>query len=273
MNLFNFSNNNLDEVVFEQRNKAYGAYAIRKAYPSNLNRSTLFTLSPLLIGLIGALLWSFLHPVHSMKLVPGNVPTVPQAKKKVQEIVEMVSGFTFILETPDISFNIVPDKKVKPIVRKPELVKPIERPAIPSFGAMPSLPQMGGLGMGLPGLVGAKGGQGTGGEEGGNQIIDFTAEVMPMFPGGQEAMYDFISKNLVYPRQALEGGVSGKVVISFVILEDGKVGMINLERGIGYGCDEEALRVINEMPEWEPARQNGRKVPIRMILPVVFQTN
>jgi protein TonB len=49
--------------------------------------------------------------------------------------------------------------------------------------------------------------------------------------------------------------------------------MINLERGIGYGCDEEALRVINEMPEWEPARQNGRKVPIRMILPVVFQTN
>jgi protein TonB len=273
MNLFNFSDNNLDEVVFEQRNKAYGAYAIRKAYPSNLNRSTLITLSPLLIGLIGAMLWNFLHPVNHMKLVPGTVPTMPQTKVKIQEIVEMVSGFTFILETPDLAFDIVPDKKVKPIIRKPELVKPIERPAIPSFGALPNLPQMGGLGLGLPGLGGEKGGVGTGGEEGGTQIIDFTAEVMPMFPGGQEAMYEYISKNLVYPRQALESAVTGKVVISFVILADGKVGMINLERGIGYGCDEEALRVINEMPEWEPARQNGRKVPIRMILPVVFQTN
>lgn len=273
MNLFNFSDNNLDEVVFEQRNKAYGAYAIRKAYPSNLNRSTLITLSPLLIGLIGAMLWNFLHPLNNMKLLPSAVPTGPQTKVKIKEIVEMVSGFTFILETPNLAFNIVPDKKVKPIERKPEIVKPIEKPAISSFGAMPSLPKMGNLGLGLPGLGGEKGGIGTGGGEGGNQIIDFTAEVMPLYPGGQEAMYDYISKNLIYPRQAIEAAVSGKVIISFVIMPDGKVDMVNLERGIGYGCDDEAMRVISEMPEWEPAKQNGKNVPIRMILPVVFQTN
>ncbi|MDZ4667359.1 MAG: energy transducer TonB [bacterium] len=276
MNLFNDASNNLDEVVFAQRNKAYGAYAIRKAYPENLNRSTLYTLSPFILFLVGMLLWNALNPKSEIKFNGNSLPGTKAAQKKVKEIVELASGFTFILDNPFPAFDIVADKKVKPIARKPEVVKPIEKPAFTLQTGLPNLPQMGGLG--LPGGGGSvgEGRENGGGETGGTEVatlIEFTAEVMPAFPGGVEAMYDYISKHLHYPRLALENGVSGKVIVSFVIMPNGKVEMTQLERGIGFGCDEEALKVINEMPTWEPARQNGHKVPVRLILPMVFQTN
>jgi protein TonB len=84
-------------------------------------------------------------------------------------------------------------------------------------------------------------------------------------------MYEYISRNLQYPRQAIENNIAGRVLISFVIMPDGQVEMSQVEKGIGFGCDDEALRVVREMPTWMPAEQNGRKVPIRMFLPVLFK--
>ncbi|MFY8190465.1 MAG: energy transducer TonB [Bacteroidia bacterium] len=268
MKLLNFSNNNLDEVVFEHRNKAYGAYAIRKMYPEHLNKSMFFTIAPLGLALIVAIVHSLLKP---MPFVSKPVLSDPKIKDKIKDIIEVSSGFTFILDNPLAGFEIVVDKKVKPVIKKPILPEPIPMRPI-SSGASSGLtaPNLGQLGMGGNGAIGS--GQTAGmGTDGGNTIIEFIAEKMPEFLGGQAAMYDYISKNLNYPKLAIESAVSGKVVVSFVIMPDGTIDMVNLERGIGYGCDDEAMRVVQEMPAWTPAEQNGRKVPIRMFLPVLFK--
>ena len=268
MNLFNTSKNNLDEVVFEQRNKAYGAYAIRKAYPGNLNKSMFLAISPMLLIVFGALIWNHFRPIP---LVKYNFTAPAGPKTTNTDIITCGGGFTFILNDPLAGFTIVIDKKVKPIVRKKEIVKPIEKVMVGiNKPGLPNLPTMGGIGLLPSGGGGIPGGSGI--EKSEPQTIGTHAEIMPEFPGGLDAMYDYIRKNLSYPKLAIETGVSGKVIVSFVIMPDGSVQMSNLERGIGFGCDDEAMRVISQMPNWNPAQQNGRKVPIRMFLPVVFQT-
>ena len=90
------------------------------------------------------------------------------------------------------------------------------------------------------------------------------------FPGGLSAMYQYLKDNLNYPEAAKQAGVTGTVYIDFVIEKDGRVSNVVVLRGIGFGCDEEAVRVIQSMPPWKPARQNGRKVRLAMVIPVKF---
>jgi protein TonB len=75
---------------------------------------------------------------------------------------------------------------------------------------------------------------------------------------------------LSYPRWAIENNIKGKVVLSFVVMPDGSIEFSEIERGIGFGCDDEALRVVNEMPKWKPGIQNGKKVAVKFILPIRF---
>ena len=90
------------------------------------------------------------------------------------------------------------------------------------------------------------------------------------YPGGMKALYQFLKDNLVYPEEAINAGVQGRVYLDFVIEKDGTVSNIVLLRGIGFGCDEEACRVIKLMPPWKPAQQNGRRVRYALTLPVKF---
>lgn len=264
MYLFDSSKLNLDEVVFEPRNKAYGAYALRKSYPDHLRRGVYFTLLPMLFITVAA-------PLHHW-LFPGSKPMVPEivnpgkAKPAVTDAIELGKGFTFILSDPINGFRIVVDKKANSTPRKKQEFHPIEtgRGVVQTAG-LGSMPALGG---GFPGILPQVGGNGPGQ----SSFVDFV-EFMPEFPGGIEAMYDYIKRNLSYPRIAMENQVQGKVVISFVVMPDGSIQMTNLERGIGYGCDAEAMRVVNEMPVWNPGMQNGKKVPVRLMLPVLFQIN
>ena len=96
-------------------------------------------------------------------------------------------------------------------------------------------------------------------------------EVMPSFPGGTEEFYAFVSKNLKYPRKALKANVEGKVVVRFVVAEDGDVSQVEVLKGIGYDCDEEAIRVLQSSPDWIPGRQRGRNVKVRVIVPLTFE--
>lgn len=95
-------------------------------------------------------------------------------------------------------------------------------------------------------------------------------EQMPEFPGGMEKMMGFVSKNVRYPQQARDANVSGKVYVQFVVRKDGSITDIKTVRGIGSGCDEEAMRVVKSMPNWTPGTQRGKPVDVRMILPVNF---
>ena len=95
-------------------------------------------------------------------------------------------------------------------------------------------------------------------------------EQMPTFPGGTEAMYSYIYQELEYPAEAKENGISGTVIIQFVVSKEGEIQKAKVVRGIGGGCNEEALRIVNSMPKWNPAMHNGRTVPVTFTLPIKF---
>ena len=96
-------------------------------------------------------------------------------------------------------------------------------------------------------------------------------ETMPEFPGGEEALFQYLSKNIKYPKEAAKGGVSGLVMIQFIVSKEGEVQDAKVLRGIGEGCDAEALRVINAMPAWSPGTQKGKAVRVQYTLPIRFQ--
>lgn len=105
-----------------------------------------------------------------------------------------------------------------------------------------------------------------------NEVFDFV-EQMPEFPGGQEAMMKFISKNINYPQIAIENGISGKVYAKFVVGRDGSIRDIKILRDIGGGCSQEVKRLIKSMPKWKPGKQRGKTVPVHFTLPVSFNLN
>ncbi len=103
-----------------------------------------------------------------------------------------------------------------------------------------------------------------------NEILEFVDQ-MPEFPGGEEGLFDYIQKNLKYPKQAVDSNTTGRVTINFVVNDDGSITDVKLARGIGNGCDEEAIKIIKGLPRWNPGKQNGKKVRVAYSLPITFQ--
>jgi TonB family protein len=95
----------------------------------------------------------------------------------------------------------------------------------------------------------------------------------PQFPGGAEALSKFLSENLKYPALAKENGIEGRVVLSFIVENDGSLTDVKILRDIGAGCGQEALRLVRTMPKWEPGQHQGRKVRVMFTLPVLFKLN
>lgn len=95
--------------------------------------------------------------------------------------------------------------------------------------------------------------------------------VSPEFPGGTEALYKYISENIKYPEQAKADGIEGRVFVRFVVMDNGDVVNVEVARGIGGGCDEEALRVVKAMPKWTPAVYEGKPVNVQYALPINFK--
>jgi len=95
-------------------------------------------------------------------------------------------------------------------------------------------------------------------------------EEMPEFPGGQEAMMKYLSAQLKYPEEAVENGIQGTVYVTYIVERDGRISDVKVLRGIGGGCDEEAMRVVKGMPNWSPGKQNGKLVRVRYNLPIRY---
>jgi periplasmic protein TonB len=98
-------------------------------------------------------------------------------------------------------------------------------------------------------------------------------EDQPSPIGGMQAFYQYVQKELKYPAQARRMGIEGRVFVQFVVDRDGSITEVEAIRGIGAGCDEEAVRVLQEAPKWTPGKQRGRAVKVRMILPITFKLN
>jgi protein TonB len=109
-------------------------------------------------------------------------------------------------------------------------------------------------------------------EEVAEERLFTVVEVMPEFPGGQEALQKFLAENLKYPEEGLKSSSSGTVYVSFVVDTNGKIINPVILRGIGKAFDDEVLRVIGLMPKWKPGLQRSKPVRVRMNLPVKFST-
>ncbi len=107
-------------------------------------------------------------------------------------------------------------------------------------------------------------------EEDPEQIFEIV-ETNPEFPGGSKALNTYLSKNIKYPERPAEMGVSGKVIVRFVVERDGSVTQVTVARGVDPDLDKEAVRVISSMPRWKPGMQQGKPVRVRYTQPVVFK--
>ena len=108
-------------------------------------------------------------------------------------------------------------------------------------------------------------------EEVQEQEIFQIVEEMPSYPGGEQKLMEYVAKNIKYPQIARETGIQGRVFVGFVVEPDGSVSNVKVLRGIGGGCDEEAMRVIKSLPKWKPGKQRGKAVRVSYQIPVNFK--
>jgi periplasmic protein TonB len=101
----------------------------------------------------------------------------------------------------------------------------------------------------------------------------YVPEQMPQFPGGEEALMEFLNENLRYPAQAENMGIAGRVTVRFVVNREGVVSNVQVMRSLDPSCDKEAMRIVKIMPNWIPGRQNGRAVDVYYVLPILFKLN
>ncbi len=263
----------LDDIIFEGRNKAYGAYALRRLYGRHVLKA---------LGLAGALLLLLVAlPIIVQKLWPPVVevaPIVPDGPT-----IEIMPPPTFVqppvappasqatislrttldeLPTKVVKDELAATKPEQPPVAPPAIDGPVARGDI-------NLDGTGGLSA-KPGL--SKGGNDTSASSAAPAVSKpfVHVEVMPEFMGGNAAMMQYLQRHLKYPTQALRAGVEGRVYIAFTVNPDGAISDVEVLKGLGYGTDEEASRVIRQMPNWKPGYQNHRAVPVRYNLPITF---
>jgi protein TonB len=108
-------------------------------------------------------------------------------------------------------------------------------------------------------------------EEEETEEVFVIVEHKPVPKGGMQAFYAYVNKEFEYPRQARELRIEGKVFVQFVIEKDGSISNVIVAKGVGGGCDEEAIRVVEKSPNWNPGKQRGQPVRVRMVLPITFK--
>ena len=257
----------LDDIVFEFRNKAYGAYDLRQNYPTALRNALILGITLFLMMFLVPMLYSEWKQVADMEQFKGDTKTIlveldPTVKPIVEppkvEIPPKQATERFI--TPEVKTE-APDETELPPVEKLEhaaisdvtqagnddetniVEAPVDAPKEEVKAAEIKVEE---------------------------PMETYRIELQPEFMGGQKAMMEYLYKNLKYPNPAIKSGVSGRVHLQFTIEPDGSLSNVSVLKGIGFGCDEEAMRVVKLMPNWKPGKQSGRAVRVKFNLPIVF---
>jgi protein TonB len=256
------------DVVFTNRNKAYGAYELRKDNPRNTNKALI----------IGVILFVFLISLKTIiNKIEGFIPKA-QEKVKVTDVVLQPPPPVDQTKKPPPPPPEPPKPKVDQVRFPPPVVKPDNevREKEP--------PTVKELQVADPGQKDQKGDPNADiriDEPVGNsdikQVVEadpnqiFTSvEQVPEFPGGLDKFGAYLGKAIRYPAVARENGTQGRVIVTFVVERDGSLTDIKVTRGIGSGCDEEAVRVLKNSPKWKPGIQNGRPVRVQYSVPISF---
>jgi protein TonB len=254
---------NWDDIVFENRNKEYGAYLIRKVYSTHVLIALIISVAVLGIVLsYPAIVDFFFHqeavsdaPLKTVRYTdlapppPINKNTPPPPKLDIPQVKKII-------------------KFLPPKVTEKEVIEEEEMPTIEEI---------------RHNETGAEEIEGTGEvifDEPVQEIVDdgageneifLVVEQAPEFEGGLAAMYKFIQKNMNYPAKARRMGIEGSVFVGFVVERDGTIADVQIIKGIDVDCDKEAVRVVSKMPPWKPGKQSGRPVRVRFVLPIKFR--
>lgn len=244
-----------DEIIFKNRNKSYGAYDLRKKY---------FIGILIAIGVIiqlafwFALIASFTNNEvsdtnNNVHIVSAYLPKPPMDIEPKEDVlpelkkVRKQEAFT----PPKVIENEV---ETPPDNNQDENSNQMDNNAVSDNGSE----------------YGVLDGEG----ENSDDAIYVIVEERPMFPGGEKALAQFLQRNIKYPKLAQDHKIQGTIYVSFIVRKDGSIMEAKVIQGLGLGCDEEAVRVLNMMPNWSPGRRKGVSVncvlqmPIRFVLPV-----
>ena len=249
-----------DDLVFENRNRDYGAYQLRKKYNSVIIRGTIiatvlvsaaviipFLLRPrdekIISGGGGYVQVSMqnLEPPQEKIYVPPAAP--PPVTERTQEIVKYVP--------PEIVDSIVPVERAPLTADEVQLNRDKE------------IPELAGSGFGSDLLAGTNGM--------GNEEPFFEVEVMPTFRGGDFSKFrDWVGKRTNYPEAAIKKKIRGTVLLTFVVEKDGTVTNVTVVKGVDPILDNEAVKAVSESPKWSPGLQRGQPVRVRFVIPLSF---
>lgn len=263
------------EMVFEGRNKEYGAYRLRK----NAGKRNLYSLITIFIAALA--IWG---GISLVKFVESRTKSVAQtsvaelsALNQPKKKAEVKQQKKVKLEQPEKVVERVKSsvKFTAPVIKNDDEVKP-EDELKTQDELMSTKTAIGALDV--------KGNDDANGEvlkikeavaqpepkPEVEKVFD-VVEQMPSFPGGPSALMEWLSNNVKYPVVAQENGVQGRVVVSFVVERDGSITDVKVVRGVDPSLDKEASRVVRAMPRWIPGKQNGSAVRVKYNVPVAFR--
>ncbi len=249
------------DILFDKRNKAYGGYVLRSQHGKRMNKALLMVImlcvSILAMSMIPDRQDEEYSVVTEVITCPIQLPTdLILPPEPTPPAPEPPAGRTTVQNTPPV---VVPDETE-------ELILP---PPVDSLIGSESGPVTNTGNETGPILTQPSEGTGTGTTVTQPAAPPIAwAPVMPEFKGD---IYQYLSKHIHYPNMAMQDHITGKVLIRFVVNENGSISNVEVVRGIGGGCDEEAKRVVQNMPKWSPGMQNGRAVKVYFTLPINFR--
>lgn len=258
----------LDDMVFEGRNQEYGAYMLRKIYNKHVTRATIIAIVLFVLFLSIPLIKSLFQDEEAVKVAPVVKVVDLAAPPSVEKIVPPPPPPPDAPPPPPPVRSTV--KFTPPVVKKDEEVVKEEIPDVKELTKTDAGTEtVKGDPTAPPSLEGIENGTGPTGpvQEVFEDKVYIAVEKMPEFPGGQAAMFKYLSDKFRITSAAQRAGAEGTIVLSFVVGPSGAITNIEVMKGLGYGLDEEAVRVIKGMPKWSPGEQNGRKVSVKYTVP------
>lgn len=263
------------DLVFEGRNKAYGAYRLRK---STTKRNILAMVAVVLLLIVAFIILTVKNFVDERRAKVAMTQVAELTNYKQPEKKAEVKQKKVEVEPERVVERVKSSIKfTAPVIKKDEEVKPDEE--LKTQDELMSTKT-------AIGTFDVKGNDDANGEilkakeviaepeppkhEEENKVFDIV-EQQPLFPGGPAALMKYLSENTKYPVVAQENGVQGRVTVQFVVEKDGSISDVHVLRGVDPSLDKEAVRVVKSMPRWTPGKQNGITVRVNYRVPVLFR--
>jgi periplasmic protein TonB len=266
----------LEDIIFRNRNKSYGAYSLRTDYQRVISRALIIGIGLFCLAILTPMIWAKVNRTEKVDKIykVTDVDFPPPPKDEIVPPVKPETPPPPQVEQPRKTITFLPPEIV---IDEKVNEEPIpDQDLLNNTTAQISNKTQDGSDEPIP-VDDPDAGKGTEPAQPVEVKVDekdiewMIVEQMPEYAGGNAALSKFLQKNLRYPNPAASAGVSGKVYVQFVVGQDGAISKVDILKGLGFGCDEEAERVIKLMPHWSAGKQSGRAVAVKFTLPISFQ--